>query len=101
MEQAEENSNQTIEQSSNAHALLTSINEMAQGTSDSIVQIAAAAEEQSSVSDEINQNVHRIKGASEITRTNMTAVQKANNQLHTEVKRLNVIANDFTNAFSK
>lgn len=96
MSNAEDQSRQTIEQSENAYALLQSINAKAEETTEAVIQIATATEEQSAVSDEINQNVHRIQESGEVTRNNMSEVQKANDRLHSEVKSLRVVAADFT-----
>lgn len=96
MEQAESDSNQTVSQSVEAYNALESIYQITQDTSNSVTQIATAAEEQSAVSEEINQNIHHIQEASQTTASNMSNVQEAYMKLHQEVSKLRFVASDFS-----
>ncbi len=96
MDQAGEQSKQTIEQSDTSFELLQKVRSAAVHTADLVIQIATAAEQQSAVSEEINQNVHGIQDSSRVTQQNMADVQHANTELEKEVKNLRAVAADFT-----
>ena len=96
MNKAEQESRQTIEQSSNAHEVLQSIRHATDETLGVVIQIATATEEQHAVSEEINRNVHQIQDSSNSSARNMSDAQIAYTRLQNEVKRLRNVANDFT-----
>ncbi len=96
MAQASHQSNQTIDQSTSAFELLQEVKSVANGTADLVIQIAAAAEEQSMVAEEINRNIHGIQDASKNSQNNMAKVQHSNDRLYDEVKKLQVVTMDFT-----
>jgi aerotaxis receptor len=96
METAEQESQQTITQSNNAHVLLQSIRNATEETCGVVIQIATATEEQHAVSEEINRNVHEIQDSANISAKNMSEAQLAYNRLHNEVKNLHNVVTDFT-----
>jgi aerotaxis receptor len=98
MKNAEAESSETENQSERAREVLDAIHLSTNDTSDAVTQIAAAAEEQSAVSEEINRGIHHIQSASIVTRENMHHAQEAYEKLYQEVSKLRVVTEDFSSS---
>ncbi|WP_020410357.1 methyl-accepting chemotaxis protein [Hahella ganghwensis] len=96
MNRAKEMSIDTVELSREAGSSLESILAATQETSSLVTQIATAAEQQSSVTEEINGNIHHINDSANITTQNAHQTHQANQNLLEEVIRLQSVAKQFS-----
>ncbi|OZG71395.1 hypothetical protein BTA51_20885 [Hahella sp. CCB-MM4] len=96
MNRAKEMSIDTVELSREAGSSLESILAATQETTSLVTQIATAAEQQSSVTEEINGNIHHINDSATITTQNAQQTHAANQNLLEEVIRLQSVAKQFS-----
>lgn len=90
-------SDNTVAQAEFAQNSLEQIKAMTQDTFAAMIQTASATEQQSSVCDEINQNIHRVQNLANDTSENAQHAQQEQEQLLHELKRLSQMASDFAN----
>lgn len=100
MEQGEEVAQTSVDQAARAGASLNSITRSVDTISDMSNQIATAAEEQSAVSDEINQNIVNINTAAEHTLNVTRESSQANQSLNQEIGKLNAMVKQFGHSLS-
>jgi len=95
MDRGQQMARESVEQASNAGESLDSISQAVSTITDMSAQIATAAEEQSSVSEEINRNIINISEASEQTLQATHESSEANTHLIQEVQRLKTMVLQF------
>lgn len=88
MDRGQQQAADSVEQARRAGKSLQTVNESVQRMTDMNAQIATAAEEQSSVADEINENFHKITQATEQSAAGSEQVSEASRELHELAKRL-------------
>ncbi len=81
MGQSRKNANTTVEQAQRAGNSLSSITQAVDTILEMNTQIATAAEEQTSVAEEINESIHRIQDISEQTATGATQTAASSSEL--------------------
>lgn len=96
MAQGEEIARTSVDQAAKAGESLSSITRSVDTISDMSNQIATAAEEQSAVSDEINQNIVNINTAAEHTLNLTRESTVANQTLTSEISRLQTMITQFS-----
>ncbi len=96
MTRAREMSVDTVELSREAGSSLDSILTATQETTSLVVQIATAAEQQSSVTEEINSNIHHINDSAIMTTQNAQQTHAANQNLLQEIINLQSVAEQFS-----
>ena len=88
MERGQQQSSDSVEQARRAGQSLQTVNEAVKRMTDMNAQIATAAEEQSSVADEINENFHSITQATEQSAAGSEQVSSSSRELNELAKRL-------------
>ncbi|WP_404402093.1 methyl-accepting chemotaxis protein [Idiomarina seosinensis] len=88
MERGQDQASNSVDQARRAGDSLNSVRDAVRRMTDMNAQIATAAEEQSSVADEINQNFHGITEATEQSAAGSTQVSEASTELNQLAKRL-------------
>ncbi|MEJ2445855.1 MAG: PAS domain-containing methyl-accepting chemotaxis protein [Exilibacterium sp.] len=96
MTRAKEMSIDTVDLSKDAGNSLESILSATRDTASLVSQIATAAVEQSSVTEEINSNIHHINDAANLTTQNAQQSHQANQTLLQEIIRLQTLAEQFS-----
>ena len=81
MKQSQQRSGETVERINHATGVLSTIETSVGNIHDQVTQIAAAAEQQSQVAEEINQNVVRIVEAAQRSDTGVTQTSEASQEL--------------------
>lgn len=82
MERGQEQAATSVQQARRAGESLVTVNDTVKQMTDMNVQIATAAEEQSSVADEINENFHKITSATEQTAAGSEQISNASHELN-------------------
>lgn len=95
MEQGQAVAQMSVDQAAKAGESLSAITRSVDTISDMSNQIATAAEEQSAVSDEINQNIVNINGAAEHTLNVTRDSTLANQRLNDEINKLKDMVKQF------
>ena len=95
MESSQEQSQQSVEQATNARGSLDAITDAVTTISTMNIQIANAAKEQSSVSEEINQNVVNISQVVEQTAEGAQQTMTASNELANLANELQALVGQF------
>lgn len=88
-------SEQTVERINHASSALGTIERSVEHIHDQVTQIAAAAEQQSQVAEEINQNVVRIVEAAQNSDTGVTQTNEASDELARLGERLRELVSQF------
>lgn len=88
MERGQQQAADSVEQARRAGQSLQTVNEAVKRMTDMNAQIATAAEEQSSVADEINENFHGITQATEQSAAGSEQVSESSRELNELAKRL-------------
>ncbi|TDP31237.1 methyl-accepting chemotaxis protein [Idiomarina aquatica] len=88
MERGQQQASDSVEQARRAGQSLQTVNEAVKRMTDMNAQIATAAEEQSSVADEINENFHSITQATEQSAAGSEQVSSSSRELNELAKRL-------------
>lgn len=88
MERGQQQASDSVEQARRAGQSLQTVNEAVKRMTDMNAQIATAAEEQSSVADEINENFHGITQATEQSAAGSEQVSESSRELNQLAKRL-------------
>jgi methyl-accepting chemotaxis protein len=88
MERGQQQASDSVEQARRAGQSLQTVNEAVKRMTDMNAQIATAAEEQSSVADEINENFHGITQATEQSAAGSEQVSSSSRELNELAKRL-------------
>lgn len=88
MERGQQQASDSVEQARRAGQSLQTVNEAVKRMTDMNAQIATAAEEQSSVADEINENFHSITQATEQSAAGSEQVTEASRELNHLAKHL-------------
>ena len=96
MKVSRERAQSSVEESSRAGASLMSISEMVARINDMNTQIASAAEEQSSVAEEINRNVVAINDVAVKTAQSSDHLQKASEEVSVMAQQLRSLVGKFT-----
>lgn len=88
MEKGQEQASMSVEQARRAGNSLISVNDTVRQMTDMNVQIATAAEEQSTVAEEINENFHKITSATEQSAAGSEQVSESSRELNELAKNL-------------
>ena len=88
MDRGQQQASDSVEQARRAGQSLQTVNEAVKRMTDMNAQIATAAEEQSSVADEINENFHSITQATEQSAAGSEQVSSSSRELNELAKRL-------------
>ena len=88
MQRGQEQAGNSVEQARRAGKSLDTVNHVVKQMTDMNAQIATAAEEQSSVAEEINQNFHKITEATEETAAGSEQVSESSRQLNELARNL-------------
>ncbi len=95
MNRSRDRSSETVERINHATGALTTIEKSVGQIHDQVIQIATAAEQQSQVAEEINQNVIRIVDAAQRSETGVSQTNEAS----LELARLGESLRDLVNQF--
>jgi methyl-accepting chemotaxis protein len=95
MNRSRDRSSETVERINHATGALTTIGKSVGQIYDQIAQIATAAEQQSQVAEEINQNVVRIVNAAQRSDTGVTQTNEASHELARLGESLRDLVNQF------
>lgn len=95
MNRSRDRSSETVERINHATGALTTIGKSVGQIYDQIAQIATAAEQQSQVAEEINQNVVRIVNAAQRSETGVTQTNEASHELARLGESLRDLVNQF------
>ena len=95
MNASQQKSHQSVEQAGNARGSLDAITEVVATISNMNIQIATATEEQSSVSEEINQNVVNISQVVDQTAEGAQQTLSASNELSDLANELQILVGQF------
>lgn len=95
MNRSRERSNETVERIDHATGSLVTIEKSVGQIHDQVTQIAAAAEQQSQVAEEVNQNVVRIVEAAQRSDTGVTQTNEASQELARLGERLRDLVSQF------
>ncbi len=98
MEQGQRISQESVEQAMHTGESLDSITQAVKAIYDMSTQIASAAEEQSSVSEEINQNLTNIHQVAEATASQSVETARSTQELLLEADRLRALVRQFGKA---
>ena len=96
MHEAQQESNSTTSQSKTAAKVLHDILHATEETASEMTQIATAAEQQSMVTEEINQNVHKINEFATSNSESALQAKQASLSLLTEIQKIKLTADDFS-----